>query len=87
MKLKLTYFFTIIAAIVLGHFLGVMCSGTGEELIQWLGTTLDFGFPPTSFNFAAMSLTLGVSFSVNFLQILFVLLAVVLSPKIASAIK
>ena len=87
MKLKVTYLFLIITAIVTGHYLGIMCSGTGEELVQWLGNALSFGFPPTVFNFAAISFTLGISFSINCLQILFILLAIVLAPKVAAKIK
>ena len=87
MKLKLTYFFLIIVAIVTGHYLGVLCAGTEEEMVSWLGAALTFGFPPTVFNFSAVSFTLGVSFSINFLQILFLLLAIVLAPKVATAIK
>ncbi|MCQ2417262.1 MAG: DUF4321 domain-containing protein [Oscillospiraceae bacterium] len=87
MKLKLTYMFLIITGVVIGDLLGMLCQGTGEEYVMWLGNTMEFGFGPTAINFSAFNLTLGLQISTNFLQIIFVLLAIVLAPKVAAAIK
>ena len=87
MKLKLTYLFLIIIAVLCGYYLGISCANSGEPLIAWLGYTLNFGFGPTNVDLSAFNLDIGLHFSINFLQILFIALAVAISPKVAAAIK
>lgn len=85
MKLKLTYLFMIITAILLGHVLGNACAG--DPTIAWLGKSLNFGFDTTTLNFSAFTLCIGLQVSINILQILLILIAVALTPKVAAAIK
>lgn len=87
MKLKLTYLFLIIIAIMAGYFLGNICAGTSTPSVSWLGATLTFGFEPFTLKFNAFDLTLGLQLAINPLEILFILLAIVLAPKVADAIK
>jgi hypothetical protein len=87
MKKKLTYLLLIITAILAGYYLGQMCLSLNEPLIDWLGKSLEFGFEPTTIGFSAFTITLGIRFSINFLQILFIALAVVIAPKVAESIK
>lgn len=87
MKKKLCYLLLIITAILGGYFLGQVCIGLNEPLLDWLGKSLEFGFEPTTIDLNAFTLTLGIRFSINFLQILFIALAVVIAPKVAESIK
>lgn len=87
MKLKLTYLFMIIMAIVFGHLLGNACSGMSEPGIAWLGHSLNFGFDTTTLNLSAITLNIGLHVSINTIQILLIILALAISPKIAEAIK
>ena len=87
MKKKLVYLLLIITAILSGHYLGLVCLDLNEPLLDWLGKSLEFGFDPTTLAFSAFTLTLGLRFSINFLQILFIALAVVIAPMIAESIK
>lgn len=87
MKMKLTYLFLIIIAILSGHLLGNLFLGLNEPMISWLGKSLNFGFDTTTLNFNAITLSLGLQVSINTLQILFILLAIALAPKVAASIK
>lgn len=87
MKLKLTYLFLIIIAILCGYYLGNACSNSGEPLLAWLGYTLNFGFGPANINLHAFTIDIGVHFSINSMQILFIALAIAMTPKVAAAIK
>ena len=87
MKLKLTYFFLISIAAVVGHFLGASCAATGDYLIKWLGLGLDFGFDTVNFNLNVIKLTLGLHININILQLMLVTLAIILAPKVSDKIK
>ena len=83
MKNKLVYLLMIILAIVFGYLLGILCAGMDEPMVSWLGTSLDFKLDPATVDLHAFALTFGI----NPIQILFILLAIVISPKIAASIK
>lgn len=87
MKTKLMYLFLIIVAILSGYLLGNLCAGVEEPTVSWLGTGLNFGFDTTTINLHAITLSLGLQVSINPLQVLFILLAIVLAPKVAAKIK
>lgn len=87
MKMRLTYLFMIIVAIVFGHLLGNACAGMSEPGIAWLGKSLNFGFDTTTFNLTAITLNLGLHVSINTVQILLIILAIAMTPKVAAAIK
>ena len=87
MKNKLIYLLMIIMAIVFGYLLGNLCAGLDEPTVAWLGTALNFGIEPTTLDLHAFSITFGLHLAINPIQILLVLLAIVLSPKIAASIK
>lgn len=87
MKMKLTYLFMIIIAILFGHLLGNACASANEPAIAWLGKSLNFGFDTTTFNLSAITLSLGLQVSINTIQILLILVAIALTPKVAAAIK
>lgn len=87
MKNKLVYLLMIIMAVVFGYLLGNVCAGLSEPTLSWLGTSVNFGFGPATLDLYAFSITLGLHLSINPIQIIFILLAIVLSPKIAASIK
>ncbi|MBR6716872.1 MAG: DUF4321 domain-containing protein [Oscillospiraceae bacterium] len=87
MKLKLTYLFLIIIAILSGHYLGNACIATHDPMLEWLGKSLQFGFDPATIGLSAFTFTIGFRIAINFLQVMFIALAIVLAPKVAEAIK
>lgn len=56
-------------------------------MISWLGTSLNFSLEPTTVDMHAFALTFGLRLAINPIQILFILLAIVLAPKVAASIK
>ncbi len=87
MKNKLIYLLLIILAVVFGYLLGLLCAGMDEPMISWLGTSLNFSLEPTTVDMHAFALTFGLRLAINPIQILFILLAIVLAPKVAASIK
>ncbi len=87
MKKKLIYLLMIIMAIVFGYLLGNLLTGLEEPTISWLGTALNFELAPTTLDLHAFAITLGLRLAISPIQILLILLAIVLSPKIAASIK
>ena len=55
--------------------------------MRWLGTALSFGIEPGTLDLHAFAITFGMRVSINPIQILLILLAIVISPKIAASIK
>ena len=86
MKRKLVYLFLIITAIISGHYIGKACLN-GDPVWAWLGKQLEFGFDTTTINLHVLVLNLGLHFTINFLQIILIFLAIALSPKVSDAIK
>lgn len=86
MKRKLVYLFLIIIAIVTGHYVGKACLN-GDAMWAWLGKQLEFGFNTTTVNLHVLALDIGMHFTINFLQIFLILLAVAIAPKVSDSIK
>ncbi|MBP0971676.1 MAG: hypothetical protein IKX57_08450 [Oscillospiraceae bacterium] len=87
MKLKLTYLFLVIIAILCGFYLGNACLNTSEPALIWLGKSLSFNIGPATLGLNALTFIVELRVSINFLQILFIALAVAAAPKVAAAIK
>ena len=87
MKLKLTYLFLIIIAILVGHYLGNACLNVNEPALRWLGKSLIFDIGPATLGLSALKLTVELNVSINFLQIFFIALAVAIAPQVSDAIK
>ena len=87
MKNKLVYLFLIVTAILLGHLMGLACAAVSEPSVNWLGHGLNFGFDTTTINLSAITLSLGLQVSICPMQILCILIAILLAPKVAAAIK
>ena len=86
MKRFLVYLFTIIIAIVSGHYLGNYCADS-NEYVSWLAKSLKFGFDMQEFNLNVVSFTFGLHLSINFMQIFLIVFAIALSPTIIKSIK
>ncbi|GHU52593.1 hypothetical protein FACS1894132_02610 [Clostridia bacterium] len=71
----------IIAALLLGKALASVCATS----IPFLAKTAEFGFSPTTFKLVGNSLTLGLEFSINVSQVLFLGIAVWFYPKALKA--
>ena len=87
MKFKLTLFFCIVIAAVVGGFLGELAAGSLNPYVKWLGYSAAFGFDTKSLNLHILQLDLGLHLNINVTQLLLVALALVVAPKIAEAIK
>ena len=87
MKKNMITFFAIIVAILGGYFLGIICVNTEEPMIMWLGQALEFGFDTFSLDLNVFQFSLGFHISINFVQLLLILIAALAGPKIAEGIK
>ncbi len=87
MKKNLYFAFLLIAAIVLGHYLGNAVIGT--EGLSWLGYGRTFGFSPTNITLGGIiNFDIGFTISINIAQLLFLATAFIIycktAPKIPS---
>lgn len=87
MKYKLMLFLCIVTAIILGAYLGGLCADSTAPYINWLGFSKSFGFDTISMDLAVLKFDLGLHFDLNVMQLLFILIAVVVAPKLADKIK
>ena len=87
MKFKLTLFLCIAVAAVAGAFLGELAGNSLSPYISWLGYKAAFGFDTISFDLHVIQVSFGLHLNINMTQLLLVILAIAVSPKIASAIK
>ena len=85
MKNKLVLLFMIITAAVLGGLLGNLCDGVYG--LSWLAYSKAIGLDATTLNLSVFDLTFGIHAQMNVAQIILLALALVVSPKIANAIK
>ena len=85
MKNKLVLLFMIITAAVLGGLLGNLCDGVYG--LSWLAYSKAIGLDATTLNLSVFDLTFGIHVQMNVAQMILLALALVVSPKIANAIK
>lgn len=86
-KARLTLLFCTVIAVVLGAFLGELCSVSENAYIHWLGYGKSFGFDTISLNLHVIELSFGLHMDINVMQILLIVAAIALTPKIAASIK
>lgn len=87
MKFKLTMLLCIIIAVIAGSYLGDICAHSMFKSISWLGYGASFGFETKSFDLHVIQLTFGLHIDVNVLQLIFIVCALAIAPKIAASIK
>lgn len=83
-KRTLTLIVLIIAAIALGSFVGDIFSGVSS--LSWLDYTVAYTLSPFTFDIKIIQLTFGFSLSINVAQIVFLVIAVLLYPKVKGII-
>lgn len=82
MKKTLLMLFFIVSAIILGSLLGDAVHGT--EALGWLAHDMSFSFQPGTFlNFNVLSLTFGITVSINVAQIILIGIGLYAFYKIA----
>lgn len=85
MKKNVYFIFLVIAAIVLGHFLGAAVVGT--EGLGWLSYGKAVGFSPTRFTFGDLFVfDIGFTITFNIAQLLFLVTAFIVYCKTANKI-
>lgn len=87
MKKTLVTIFSILVAIVGGHYLGIYCANNPEPMLSWLGYVVQFGFNTVSFNLSVIQLDFGLHIGINFVQLVLILIAALAGPKIAEGVK
>ncbi len=85
MKNKLVFLFCIIVAIIIGTFLGELCVDT--PYLEWLGRNFAFSTGIHDLNLHFLKLTLGLDFSINLAQVIMMIAALFVSPKLAAKIQ
>lgn len=84
MKNKILLVMLVIAGAIVGS---IAAKGAASaESLGWLAYSKEFGIAPTTINLVVINLTIGFEFSLNVAQILFMLVAVIIYPKLSKAI-
>ena len=84
MKNKVLLILLIIAAAILG---GIAAAGASNvDNLQWLAYSKGIELKPSTLDLSIISLTFGFSFKINVAQIICMLIAVAVYPKLAKAI-
>ena len=55
-------------------------------MLSWLAYSKEIGIDPTNINLVIIDLTIGFNFSMNVAQIIFMLAAIAIYPKLSKAI-
>ena len=77
MKKTIIFIILITAALIIGGLIGKF-SGTDS----WLAYSKGFSFGPATLDLSVLTLTLGISFMMNVAQLIFILIAMLVYPKI-----
>ena len=84
MKNTILLILLIIAALVIGSLIG---TATAEmNGLDWLAYALEVGIDPTPINLIIIKLNFGFQFSMNIAQIIFLIVAVAVYPKLKKLI-
>lgn len=85
MKNKLVLLFLVVAAGISGGLIGKMVDGVHG--LSWLAYSKSIGLDATTLDLSIFDLTFGIHISMNVAQILLLILALLIAPKVADAIK
>lgn len=84
MKNKILLIMLIIAGAIAGS---IAAKGTANsDMLSWLAYSKEIGIDPTNINLVIIDLTIGFNFSMNVAQIIFMLAAIAIYPKLSKAI-
>ncbi len=84
MKNKILLVMLIVAGAIIGSIIASSVGGT--ESLSWLAYAKQIGIAPTTINLVVIEFTIGFNFSMSVAQIIFMLIAVIVYPKLAKAI-
>ena len=84
MKNKILLIMLVIAGAIVGSIAAK--GAAGNEMLSWLAYSKGIGISPTSINLVIIKLTVGFEFSLSVAQIIFMLIALALYPKLSKAI-
>lgn len=84
MKNKILLIMLIIAGAIIGSIAAK--GAVNNEMLSWLAYSKEIGIDPTNINLVIIKLTIGFNFSMNVAQIIFMLIAIAIYPKLSKAI-
>ncbi|MCM1227624.1 MAG: DUF4321 domain-containing protein [Clostridium sp.] len=84
MKNKILLIMMILAGAIVGSI--VANAAAGSDMLGWLSYSKSIGFTPTDISLIIFKLTIGFEFSMSVAQIIFMLIAIAVYPKLAKAI-
>lgn len=87
MKYRIILFFMIAFAAILGAFVGEYFAGSSYGLIAFLGKSAHFGFDEIDLDLIFVQLKLSLNFHMYVIQGFFLILALMITPKIDAMVK
>lgn len=84
MKTKILLIGLLIAAAVIGALLGQTVSGT--DTLGWLAYAKNISISPFTINLVIIKLTFGIDFSMNIAQVLCMVIAIAVYPKLKKVV-
>lgn len=84
MKTKLLLIGLLIAGAIIGALLGQTVSGT--DALGWLAYAKNISISPFTINLVIVKLTFGIDFSMNIAQVLCMVVAIAVYPKLKKII-
>lgn len=83
-KKMVTFILLILTSITLGSFLGSFFDNIHQ--MSWLNYTIKYSLSPMTLDLSFFSLTFGISLSINIAQIILLITAVLLYPKVTKIV-
>ena len=84
MKKTVLLILLLIAGAVVGSLIGTACEGT--DALGWLAYSQRIAIDSTTINLIIAKLTFGIDFSMNIAQVIFMVVAVAVYPKLKKII-
>ncbi len=84
MKTKILLIGLLIAGAIIGALLGQTVSGT--DVLGWLAYSKNISISPFTLNLVIIKLTFGIDFSMNIAQVLCMVIAIAVYPKLKKVI-
>ncbi len=84
MKNKILLIMLILAGAIVGSIAAK--GAVNSDMLSWLAYSKDIGIDPTRIDLIIINFTVGLHFSMNVAQIIFMLIAIAIYPKLSKAI-
>lgn len=85
MKTKILLIGLLIAGAIIGALLGQAVGGT--DTLSWLAYSKNISVSPFTINLVIIKLTFGIDFSMNIAQVLCMIIAIAVYPKLKKVIE